>query len=479
LTTYVFKRLLLMVPTLFGISLVLWLILLAAPGRPGGSAAAFGEQKGDIDPTKELEKDESQRLFRSQYGLDRPVFWNGWTSLSADEVGRTIDIERAPIETVGVRRKREAREQLQDWGTYAVPGLVALLSTTDGERQDAVLKWLRLNATRRVVLDDDAATLARNREIAAENAEIATFKWKPDDAAEVRRDVVAKWRTWFESHRDRWSWTGWQKVKTGLLDTQFGTYWARLLRFDLGRSYLHKRPVLEVIAERMPVTVALSLVAILIVYALAIPLGIWSAVRPYTLADRSLSVGLFLLYSLPSFFVGTVLLRALTIDDPVRWFPTSDLTSSGAADRNSWERLKDVLWHSTLPIVVMTYGGLASLSRFSRTGMLDVIRSDYVRTARAKGLDETSVVLRHAARNGMMPMITLLAGILPGLVGGSVIVEYLFNIKGMGMLVLEAINNRDYNVVIGEALIIAVLTQIGILISDVLYAVVDPRVSYR
>jgi peptide/nickel transport system permease protein len=211
---------------------------------------------------------------------------------------------------------------------------------------------------------------------------------------------------------------------------------------------------------------------------LAIPLGIFSAVRPYTAADRSLTAVLFLLYSLPSFFVGTVMLRALTVDEPFAWFPNSGFRTEGSDSWNSWDRLGDTLWHVTLPLVVLTYGALAGLSRYARTGMLDVIRSDYVRTARAKGMDERVLVFRHAARNGMMPIITLLGATLPVLVGGAVVVEFIFNINGMGTLMLDAITNKDYNVVMGETFIVAVLTLLGFLLSDLLYAVLDPRISY-
>jgi peptide/nickel transport system permease protein len=138
-----------------------------------------------------------------------------------------------------------------------------------------------------------------------------------------------------------------------------------------------------------------------------------------------------------------------------------------------------VVWHLTLPLVTSVYGGLAALSRFARSGMLDVLRADYIRTARAKGLDENAVVYRHAARNGLMPVVTLLAGILPGLVGGSLVVEYIFNLQGMGLLAIEAISNRDFNIIVGETLILAVLVQVGILVSDLLYAVLDPRISFQ
>jgi len=481
--TYLLKRLLLMVPTLVGISLIVFVIMVAAPGRPGEKAQAFGEVNSATDPTKEKSKGESQRLFRRQFALDRPVFWNGWTSLSDAEVLAAVETAAARQEDVGMRSKREAKERLEDWGYYAVPALVRLLNTSEGVAQDRVLYWLRYSATRLPVQPYgrtlDEATTVRNAQWMAENAVLAKWGWLPSDGAPRRAEVVGLWSEWYEKNATRWAWSGGEKLRIGLADTQFGTYWANLLRLDFGVSHVHKRPVTTLILERLPITVALAFLSILIAYVLAVPLGIWSAVRPYTTGDRVLSTGLFLLYSLPSFFVGTVLLQAFTVGDPFKWFPNSGWQSEGAARLNTWDQLRDVLWHITMPLIVMSYGGLAALSRYARTGMLDVIRSDFIRTARAKGLSEPAVILRHAARNGMMPVVTLLGGILPGLIGGSVIVEYIFNIQGMGLLVIEAINGRDYNIVMAESLIVAALTLVGILISDVLYAVLDPRISYK
>ncbi|MCC7136904.1 MAG: ABC transporter permease [Planctomycetes bacterium] len=476
--TYVVKRVLLMVPTLFGISLVLWLVMLAAPGRPGGDGAGFGETETKGDPTKDIAKGESEFLFRRQFALDRPVFWNGWTSLTVADVRAALDDARAPIQSVGAKRKRLATERLEDWGTYAVPSLVALLLETEGADQDAVQYWLRRCAHQRTIPTQDPALMERNRRFASENAELATVAWKDGASPADRAAGVARWQAWFEGRKGRWEWSGLDRFRIGLTDTQFGTYWGNLLRLDLGTSHQYKRPVVDLILERLQVSMVLSILSILIIYVLAIPIGIGAAVGAGSPADRGTSLVLFLLYSLPSFFVGTVLLAAFTRGQHAP-FPTSGFSDSESFGWNTWDRLKDILWHITLPLVTMTYSGLAGLSRFARSGMLDVLRADYVRTARAKGLGEGAVIFRHAARNGMMPIVTLLAGFLPALVGGSVVVEYIFNLKGMGLLTIEAINNRDYNIVVGETLIVAALTQLGILLSDVLYAVMDPRISYK
>jgi peptide/nickel transport system permease protein len=186
-----------------------------------------------------------------------------------------------------------------------------------------------------------------------------------------------------------------------------------------------------------------------------------------------------MLYSLPSFFVASLLLRYLGIGQPWDVIPVAGFESPDTADMTTWEHIQDVAWHTAAPIFCMTYAGLAALSRYAKTGVLNVIRSDYVRTARAKGLAEHIVILKHAVRNGIIPIVTLLGTTLPVIVGGSVIIESVFNIPGMGFLIWDSILQRDYNVVIGETLIVGVLVMIGILFSDILYAVVDPRISFQ
>ena len=204
--------------------------------------------------------------------------------------------------------------------------------------------------------------------------------------------------------------------------------------------------------------------------------------RKDSTADRVLTLVLFMLYSLPSFFVATLLLYFFSegSDFPsLRWFPTGGFRSVGAGDMTTLGSIGDLLWHLALPLACLTYGSLAALSRYMRTGLLDVIRADYVRTARAKGLPEISVIGKHALRNGLLPILTLLAGLLPAILGGSVIVEYIFGIPGMGLWVVDAIYQRDYNVVLVVELFSTILVLVGILLTDLSYALVDPRIRYE
>jgi peptide/nickel transport system permease protein len=213
-------------------------------------------------------------------------------------------------------------------------------------------------------------------------------------------------------------------------------------------------------------------------YLISVPLGIWSAVRRNSISDRIVSTFLFMLYSLPSFFVGVVLLNFLSRGTPFQVFPTGGFESIDTSQMTILEYIVDVGWHLVLPMFCMGYAGLAALSRSARTGLLDVIRSDYVRTARAKGLPEGVVIIKHAARNGMIPILTLLATLLPTIIGGGVVVETVFGIPGIGRFMFESIVGRDYNAVMAILLISCSLTLVGMLLSDLSYAVVDPRISF-
>jgi peptide/nickel transport system permease protein len=268
---------------------------------------------------------------------------------------------------------------------------------------------------------------------------------------------------------------------------QYGRLVKRLVTLDLGTRWQDGRPIAEVIGEALPVTLLLSSLSLFFSYLLAIPLGIFSAVRRGSRADTITSVGLFLLYSLPSFWVGTMLLVFLGSG---RFIDCSFAHERGCFPLQGWhafegfaqmsflERCQDVGWHITLPVVTLTYGSLASLSRYMRSGMLETLRQDYVRTARAKGLSERVVLYKHALRNAIIPIVTLLGMTLPYLIGGSVVVEQIFGIRGMGYVALEAIRLPDYPLVITIVAFTSIVTMVGILVSDILYALVDPRIAF-
>jgi len=250
----------------------------------------------------------------------------------------------------------------------------------------------------------------------------------------------------------------------------------KFVKLDFGNSRKDGRPVLSRIGETLPITITLSVITIIVIYIISIPLGILSAVRKDSLFDRGSSLVLFILYSLPSFWVGLLLLTYLAGGEYLDLFPLGGISSDWEHEAGFFVRAADFARHLVLPVIVLTYGGFAFLSRYTRANMLEVINQQYITTARAKGLSEMRVVFVHALRNSLVPLVTLMASLLPGLIGGSVIVESIFSLPGMGRLGFEAILSRDIPVIMAIASISAILTLIGILLSDIMYAVVDPRI---
>lgn len=261
------------------------------------------------------------------------------------------------------------------------------------------------------------------------------------------------------------------------LPVQYLLWVKRVFTFDFGTSFKDHRPVLDKIAERLPITIQLNVISIFLVYLIAIPFGVYSATHADTAADRVLTLFFFFLYSLPSFWVAVLLIMFFGGGDFWDIFPVYGISSIGAESWPFFHWLIDRLWHLVLPVTCLTYGGLAYLSRLTRAEMLEVIREDYIRTARAKGLRERIVIFKHALRNALLPIITLLAFLLPAMFGGSVIIESIFSIPGMGQLGFESVLSRDYPVIMAITTISAMLTLLGLLLSDILYATLDPRIK--
>jgi len=223
----------------------------------------------------------------------------------------------------------------------------------------------------------------------------------------------------------------------------------------------------------------LSGISLLLAYLISIPLGIYSSTHQYSIGDRMTTLGLFTLYSLPNFWVATMAIVYFGGGDFWNVFPVFGLRSLGSENWSFWTRTSDLVWHLVLPVTCLTYVTLAVLSRYMRASMLEVIRQDFIRTARAKGLSERTVVFRHALRNSLIPIVTLMADLLPALIGGSIVIETIFSIPGMGQLSFEAVLNRDYPLIMAIFTLSALLTLVGILLSDFVYTLVDPRIAYE
>jgi len=249
---------------------------------------------------------------------------------------------------------------------------------------------------------------------------------------------------------------------------------------DFGRSVA--TPTVKVsdkILEALPVTLVISLMVYFVLYIVSIPMGIYSATHHNSAGDKVSTVGLFVLYSLPSFWVAVLLMKLMVElkQAGLPHLPFHGLWPPGSEDMPTLQLLWETTLRLFLPVLASSYAGVATLSRFMRVGMLDIIRSDFIRTARSKGCSENVVIYKHALRNSLIPMVTIIAGLLPGLIGGSVIIESIFGIRGMGLLAYEAVLTRDYTLLMAEFTLAAILTLLGLLASDILYVVVDPRIS--
>jgi peptide/nickel transport system permease protein len=263
------------------------------------------------------------------------------------------------------------------------------------------------------------------------------------------------------------------------LHVQYIIWLNNLVTLDFGESFKDNQPVWNKIAERLPITIKLNVLSILVVYLVAIPLGVYSALHPNTTGDQFTTVVAFILFAVPTVWAATMALVFICGGDFLYLFPPGGLSSIDYDPTwPFWKRFKDQTWHLFLPVVLLSYGGFAGLSRYMRASMIEVLEQDYVQVARAKGLPERVVVLKHALRNSLIPLVTMLASLLPALIGGSVIIETIFSIPGLGQLGYESVRARDYATVMALYSVSAVLTLIGILISDLLLSVVDPRIAF-
>ena len=511
--TYLVRRLLLMIPTLFGISLINFGLINAADVSHTSTIST----EGSMDASASVEAGEADRILRATFNLDKPVFFNTRFGLQDAEILWRL---ATPLRTYSLPAEKVAdRDTLDDYGRAIVPHLVRIAAADltryeadYAERwADARKTWLTSDKPvgevawppppqpppfdgdfrtrlRRLALDrlyanaprrarvryggeQSAEDRAYNKQVREEQRELRTFFEEKDPAR-----AIALWTAWYERNRAEWDYSFGDKVSMLLLETRFAKYWARLLTFDLGESFDYRRPVSELIFERLHVSLTLSFGALLLAYLIAVPLGILSAATHRSRSDAVISFVLFALYSLPAMFLGVLLRNHLGTDMGI--FPVAGFESADHDRMTILEQVKDVLHHLALPLATMTLGSLAFYSRYMKAGLIEMIGQDFIRTARAKGLPEFVVVMKHGVRNSLIPIVTLLGASLPALVGGSIIVETIFGIDGMGRFAWEAFGRRDYTIILGVNMIAAILTMVGVFLTDLFYAAIDPRIRY-
>ncbi len=268
---------------------------------------------------------------------------------------------------------------------------------------------------------------------------------------------------------------------------QYGLWLRRMVQFDFGNSFKsHQKPVFlgstdedgnytkGMIEQALPITLMINVLGLAITLTLAIPLGVIAARKYQKWQDKSITLFNFVGFSIPGFWLALLMMYWLGVAN--NWLPISGLHSLNYEQLDTWGKIKDSVSHLIMPVVIPSITGLAGITLFVKNGMLDVLHQDYITTARAKGLNEHTVVYTHALRNALLPLITIVGLSIPGLIGGSVISETIFAIDGMGKLFYDAVMSRDFPVVMGILTIGSALTLVGNLVADVAYAWADPRV---
>ncbi|MFN8295603.1 MAG: ABC transporter permease subunit [Chitinophagales bacterium] len=467
---YIFKRILLFIPTLFIISLLTFFLSTNVPGDPVEQMLNSNSEMGSS--AKALAAEKAYIAKRTQLGLDLPTFYF------------SISNQATPKDLYAIPKKfhRENLTKLIDkYGNWneinayynSLKELDVAIGNveSDSVNADAIIAIKADIQQLFVESDDNAIQIAlkdmQSQTKVAEN--LSVLSSEITKTTNLYKDVVNK-PTVSKKFIPAIHWYGFKN--------QYHQWITKFMKGDFGISYQDEKPVKTVIWEAIRWTVLLSIISILLTYLIAIPLGIVSAANKGGIKDQTISTSLFILYSLPSFWVATLLIMFFGGGDFFNLFPSFGVPQS-TENMSFFAKFTNYVWHLTLPIICYTYGGLAFISRQMRGAMVNSLSQDYVRTARAKGLDEEKVLWKHAIKNSLLPIITLFANVFPLAISGAVALELIFSIPGMGKTAYEALVARNYPVVYTIVMFSAILTLVGYLVADILYAVVDPRISYN
>ncbi len=484
---YIFKRVLFFIPTIFAISLLTFALMSSAPGDPAElmlnrAASGDGGQAAD-----KLAGDKAYKMLRKKLGLDLPLFYFSFSSAaSSDTLYRIGKVDhRKTLERL-VNDYGNWQEIEQYYHTIEALEITVLDLPRDATTTSALITIrnavnnLYLNYSDDVIqasFKEVQLQLSQFKQLATANSALS----KTISAYNNMKANPAKWKNYIPAIHFNGTYNQYHRWLFGdapwLGSSEDETLSKGFIRGDFGTSYFAKRPVGTMIWESVQYTMVISLFSILITYIISIPLGVFSAVNKDTPADQTITTGLFILYSLPSFWIATMMIIFLCGGDYLDIFPPTGVADIDEED-GFFIRFGAQAYHLALPLICWTYGSFAYLSRQMRGGMLSVLQQDYIRTARSKGLTNSVVVWKHAFRNSLLPVITIFSSVFPAMIGGSVILEFIFTIPGMGKLGLEAVLRRDYPVVLTVTMFSSILTLVGYLVSDILYAVVDPRISY-
>ncbi len=467
---YILKRLLYFIPTLFAISLITFIISINAPGDPVEAILNSGATEGQR--TDKMAQENAYNQVRHNLGLDLPLFYFSFGNLTdCDSLYRISNpahrsnLERMaytygnwPRISAWYSSLRKLDSRLDD---FSSGDSSATVGKSDAKYLINGLYGLYDSCSIRTTILQLSDRISKSEAMKSLLPEFSELK---TSFASVLGD-----RQIYKRYIPSFHWYG--------LKNQYHRWLSGFVVGDFGISYQDKRPVSSIIRSAVGWTLSLSLASMIISYLIAIPLGVISAARKGSRKDKTITSGLFMLYSLPNFWIATLLVIFLCGGDWLAWFPSPGADwPSASLPFQEW--LPQMVWRLVLPLFCWTYGSLAFVSRQMRGGLLNVLGQDFIRTARAKGLEERKVIWQHAFRNSLLPIITLFASVFPLAIAGSFVIEFIFSIPGMGKISLEAITARNYPVLFTVMMFTALLTLSGNLVSDILYAFADPRISF-
>jgi peptide/nickel transport system permease protein len=273
-----------------------------------------------------------------------------------------------------------------------------------------------------------------------------------------------------------------QKIKTNLglndpIIIQYARWLKEALKGNLGRSYSYSKPVTEMLKERMPATLLLSISSLILILGITLPLGLISGAKKDSFFDNFVLIFSFIGLSIPTFWLGLMLILGFSLR--LNILPTSGFMNPQLSDATLWVQIIDISKHLALPLLTIVIGGLASLTRYHRFGIIKILSQDYILAAKARGISKTKLLFIHAFKNASIPIITILGLSLPGLIGGSFVIEYIFSWPGMGQLGISSIFSRDYPVIMGSIVFSSILIILGNLLADIAYTYADPRISLK
>jgi len=492
---YLLRRLLLLPLTLFCIVLVNFVIINLAPGDPVGvvDVGPDGGASKKQQQASAFGSDEKYLQFREFYGLTLPVLFNTWPFLSKNAVENTLDIlisKKKDGADLPVKDLDALRVKMGDEARFVMPILHEIMNekSTPIELKKMASRFFARGGSRpaHVGASLSREEMVENQQIGQNSEFLKSHIMLAQDSPEETDKKLQALNKWYEEQKlsMNFSPSFSEKVRMFFFDTRFFKYMGRVLRLDFGSLRNDQnRSVISEVVKRFKYSLTLSVIPMVITLFLSLFLGLLMAIYEAKLYDHLLNFILLILFAIPIFVVAPFLIEKVALNRTFPFtnipFPLSGFTSPDAIYNNltSSERLFDILRHIFLPLIAILYGGLAAQARISRTAILEVKRQDFVRTAYAKGAASSSVYLRHIGRNAAITLITSVAGSLGVVLGGSLIVETLFQIDGFGKFFYDAVVNRDYNVIMFSTLAGSFLTLLGYLTADLAYTALDPRVS--